>query len=302
MDWWGFRTNGEPVEAVEALRGAFGTSSVEMRVRAGGHMGYTSSADVMLGDMRVGLMAWGGVHQRDWVSIGITGRGCEWVPDWTRAEDAVGELPGIGLRRVDLALDTRDGSVSDAVVGQAYADGEFGPPGAGRPPVIERYQSSDGGRTIYIGRRDQAKFFRGYEKGRELLKDHPGHWQGLITHIDGARVEDLYRLEVEFKPKHQRLPDDLIERRDQYFAGAYPFLGHVLRDVEPEIFVQRRERGPQLDLDAALAQVRHQYGSTLFTALAAYHGDMLAVWDRIVGSKHNGALVDAGVLRVEHEA
>ena len=84
------------------------------------------------------------------------------------------------------------------------------------------------------------------------------------------------------------------------FAGAYPYLQDVL-SVEPEVFVQRRERGPQLELAAALASIRKQYGATLFTGLAAYHGDFLAVWERVVGRKHNQALVDAGVLMVSHE-
>jgi len=149
---------------------------------------------------------------------------------------------------------------------------------------------------VEVGSREQAKFFRGYEKGRELLKNHPPG----TTHIDGVAVDDIYRCEVVYKPKNAPLPEDLIDRRDQYFAGAYPFLGQLMRDVEPEIFVQRRERGPQLALEAALAQVRQQYGTTLFTALVAYHGDFMAVWERIVGRRHNAALVEAGVLLVEH--
>jgi DNA relaxase NicK len=122
-----------------------------------------------------------------------------------------------------------------------------------------------------------------------------------VTEIDGIPLDDIYRCEVEYKPKHAPLPVDLIDRRDQYFAGSYPFLEHLL-DVEPEVFVQRRERGPQLDLDAALVQVRRQYGMTLFTALVAYQGDVTAVWDKIVGRRHNQALVDAGVLLVEHDS
>jgi hypothetical protein len=54
-------------------------------------------------------------------------------------------------------------------------------------------------------------------------------------------------------------------------------------------------------LQAALENIRHQYGSTLFTALAAYQGDVGAVWDKIIGRKHNDALVDLGVLDVEHQ-
>lgn len=298
VDWVGFRTSAEPVEALEVLRAAFGYGdALGLRTRESGWQGYDRAGDVVLDDMHVGLMAWGGEHQRDWVMVSISGRGCEWIPDWDRAQDAIGALPCMGLRRVDLALTTQDGSVSHELVVGAYEAGQFIT--RGRPPAVRHITSQGGhnsGRTVEVGSRDQAKFFRGYEKGRELLKNHPAG----TTHIDGVRVEDIYRCEVEYKPKNSPLPEDLIDRRDQYFAGAYPFLGQLMRDVDPEIFVQRRERGPQLDLDAALAQIRQQYGTTLFTALVAHHGDFMAVWDKIVGNRHNAALVEAGVLLVDH--
>jgi hypothetical protein len=44
-----------------------------------------------------------------------------------------------------------------------------------------------------------------------------------------------------------------------------------------------------------------QYGNSLYTALHAYAGDISAVWSKIVGYKHNQALLEAGVLLVEHE-
>ena len=153
------------------------------------------------------------------------------------------------------------------------------------------------GRTVYIGNRDQSKFLRAYEKGYELISGIQSDLD--ITHIDGVPVGDIYRLELELKPKNAPLPVDLIERRDQYFAGSYPYLQSVI-SVEPEVFQTRRERAAQLSLDAALSQIRKQYGSTLFTALTAYHGDVGAVWEKVVGKKHNQSLLDAGVLMVEH--
>ena len=206
-------------------------------------------------------------------------------------------MPEYQVRRVDLALDTKQREVTHETVWVACLDGRFSC--GGRPPKFTRILPGDptDGRTIYVGKREQAKFLRGYEKGFELAKDFP---KGEVKEIDGVPIADLYRLELELKVKHSPFPEDIIDRRDQYFAGAYPYLREVL-EVEPEIFCQRRERGPQIDLAAALAVVRHQYGATLFTALSAYHGDFFAVWERIVGKKHNQHLVDAGVLLVDHE-
>ena len=300
VDWYGGRTASEVRPTVEALKRGFAGfgDSLELQPRARGYMGYAQSADLAIGGMRVGLMAYGGESQRDWVMVSLTGKGCSWVQDWDLLEGEMSQLDDFQLRRVDLALDTVDRSVGHDLVLEAYRAGEFNT--GGRPPKCEQILPEDptDGRTVYIGTRERGKFFRGYEKGWELAKDFPRGVKPVS--IDGVPVADLYRCEVEYKAKDAVLPDDLVERRDQYFAGAYPFLQRVL-EVEPEVFVQRRERGPQLDLSAALAQVRHQYGTTLFTALMAYHGDMTAVWDQIVKRRHNMTLVDAGVLLVEHE-
>ena len=135
---------------------------------------------------------------------------------------------------------------------------------------------------------------RWWEKGREVLA-------GTIYEvIDGVRMEDWYRVELEAKAKDGPLPDDIIDRRDQYLAGSYPYLQTLLADVEPEIMVNLRERVPQLDLAVVLENVRRQYGRSLFTALVAHGGDIGEVWSRIVGREHNPDLLRAGVLLVEH--
>jgi hypothetical protein len=53
---------------------------------------------------------------------------------------------------------------------------------------------------------------------------------------------------------------------------------------------------------ASLYQIRRMYGTTLFTALAAYGGDVGAIWEKIVGKEHNQRLVDAGVLMFDHDS
>ena len=65
--------------------------------------------------------------------------------------------------------------------------------------------------------------------------------------------------------------------------------------------IRRPEREAQADLALALENVRIQYGSSLYTALMAYGGDIFAVWEKIVGDKHNQQLIEAGVLLVDHE-
>lgn len=299
IDWLGFRTQSEIPAAIEALRGAFGSvgGAVRVKHRKGGWQGYRQSADLCLNDMHIGLMAYGGENQKGWVSVNLSGRGCEWIRDWEEAEDSLTSLPAYESRRVDIALDTFKREVTHEIVVDAYRSGLFTT--NGRPPKMNQILPEDpkDGRTVYIGQREQGKFLRAYEKGYELTKDTRGNLD--ITHIDGVNVADIYRVELELKPKVSPLPLDVIDRRDQYFAGAYPFLQNVT-ECEPEIFRQKREAGPQRDMQAALAQIRYQYGSTLFTALAAHAGDVGAVWDKIVGFKDNETLLQRGVLMVDH--
>jgi phage replication initiation protein len=268
---------------------------MRVQARSAGWQGYESSAEIGLLDMTVGLMAWGGERQKGWKYVGLPGRGCEWIDDWDLAQESLEGLPQYEHRRVDIALDTFQREVTHQSVIDAYRAGLFIT--SGRPPKFTRIESErpEDGRTCYIGSRERDKFLRGYEKGLEMA-------QGTtLTHIDGVPIQDIYRLELELKAKTSALPVDLIDNRDQYFAGAYPYLQSVLADVQPEILVMRRERGPQLDLARALAVIRRQYGNTLFTAAVAHHGDFGAVWSKVVGNKHSEALLRAGVLLVDHE-
>jgi phage replication initiation protein len=248
--------------------------------------------------MGLGLVAWGGKGQKGWVHASLTGRACEWL-SLDAAQEEFCALPEYEARRLDLALTTTDGSIKHETVLDAYRCGGFQTSSGGRPPSCRQIlpETPEEGRTIYIGSRERDKFFRAYEKGFELAR---GLRDVEDLRIGGVPIADIYRLELELKAKTAPLPPDLIDRRDQYFAGAYPFTQSVL-DVEPELLVMQRERGPQLDLARALANVQRQYGATLFTALVAHHGDIGAVWAKVVGSDHSRPLLEAGVLLVEHE-
>lgn len=124
---------------------------------------------------------------------------------------------------------------------------------------------------------------------------------GQITHIEGSPIADIYRCEVELKAVTTDIPWEVVERRDQYFAGAYPFCAEVLPNVEVDILKRRPEREAQTTLATSLENLKIQFGPTLFTALMAYHGDITAVWDKIIGGHHNQSLIESGVLLVDHE-
>lgn len=280
----------------------FGPSGTLLRLNhlPRGILGFQQGATINIGDMPVGRMDYGGESQRGWVRTDLTGKGCEWVQDWDSL-DAVEALPAAEIRRLDIALTTWNGEMTHEQVVAAHTAGRFT---NRRPPALRQIISSDpkAGRTCEIGTRERSdKFMRCYEKGRELA-NKAGPKAGFeITAIDGHPVEDIYRCEVEFKATGAQIPWEVIERRDQYFAGAYPFCADILPNVEADILQRRPQRAPQIDLAAALENCRIQYGPTLFTALHAYHGDLGAVWDKVIGKDHSQSLLEAGVLLVDHD-
>lgn len=299
IDWLRFRAKAEPRDVLESMRPMFGELGKELRLSHldRGILGFQQGAAVILMDMPIGRMDYGGEAQRGWVRTDITGKGCQWVRDWTEA-DAIQDIPSAELRRVDVALTTWDGEVTHERVVKSHTDGAFCT--KGRPPELRQITSSDprAGRTCYVGKREASnKFGRFYEKGFEMAAQHGGG----ITHINGKAVEDIYRCEVEFKAESQDIPWQILQRGDQYFAGAYPFCSSVLPGIEADILMRRPERESQASLKAALTNCRTQFGAILYTALHAYHGDIGAVWDQIIGEHHSQPLIEAGVLMVDHE-
>lgn len=300
IDYLTFRTQAQPKQALEALRPMFGTLGPDLRMKPleRGAMGFQQASQIVFADMPVARLDYGGESQRGWVRASMSGKGCEWVQDWAAAQE-IEALPSAELRRLDIALTTWQGQVTHDRVVQAHADQRF--TYFGRPPALQQITSSDtrAGKTCYVGKRTLDKFFRGYEKGFEMASKMPR--SGICTHIDGHKVEDIYRCEIEFKSGSTNIGWDVIERRDEFFAGSYPFCAELLPEVDADILQRRPERAPQTDLAAALANCKIQYGSILYTALKAYHGDMTAVWDKVFGDHDNEALIEAGVLLVDHE-
>ena len=301
IDWLRFRVQTEPRDVFEALKPVFPQHAKLFNLKhlERGIMGFQKAANICADDFVIGRMDFGGESQRGWVRVDIPAKGCEWMQfdDLSSLE----ELPNAQIRRLDVALTTWDAEVGHDMVVKAHQEGRFIT--RGRPPVLTQIVSSSerAGRTCYVGQREKAdKFARCYEKGYEMAAKVPtyGH---TVTHIEGHPIEGIYRCELELKAVNADIPWEVIERRDQYFAGSYPFFGDVLPGVDSDILIRRPERAIQSSLALSLENCRTQFGPTIYTALAAYHGDIMAVFDKVVGKHHNQALIEAGVLLVEHD-
>ena len=228
-----------------------------------GWMGYSDSADVDIG----GIVAWGGESQRGRVFVSLMGVACSLCTDWLGLAAWLEEV-GARISRVDLAHD--DMESANYSVDRALADyeaGYYNPARAGNPPACKFISSGEWGkrpaRTLNVGKRENGKMVRIYEKGQQLQDaEHP----------------DWVRIEVELRAKDRVIPYDVLLNPDTYVAAAYPALGWISA-IKTLIKTARRIAEKTLDQYTQWAQ--RQVGRVVH-ALATFHGgDMFAVIDRI---------------------
>jgi len=209
-----------------------------------GALFYQCSYD--LGD-KFGLICHGG--QNNTVLIQLNGTGCAAAANgWERRMyDFLNSADRPTITRVDLAHDDYEGDqFNPDALAQAFDDGLFDVRGH-RPHFEQRgnWRNPNGeGRTLYIGKRTSSKFFRGYEKGRQL-GDPDSKWM---------------RLEVEFKSCDRIIPHDCLLYPHEYFAGAYPLLSTVCERVSRILTTQRTV---QASYERTKRWLKHQCGAAL---------------------------------------
>jgi DNA relaxase NicK len=142
----------------------------------------------------------------------------------------------------------------------------------------------------------------------EILQKHVPAWmRAEVTGLDfnghgRAAVEDVYRVEVEFKEADGKvLPWPMLVERDSYFSGAYPFCASLLPGA-PERKVQAMpDFGAKMALLTQLEHARRAYGAIFRTAIEAFGGDRDLVLSMVTADKPSERLIQAGVLTVEHQ-
>lgn len=315
IDWLKFRCKLTPFELLELVRPAFGTVGEMLEIRTGAKPrdGWSFAAQLVIPDHTIAHIDYGGDSQRGWVRFDMPGKGCEWVQDWAAFEALGMGLAECDIKRLDIAFTTSDPSVvSDALVLAAFDAGMFCC--GGRPPAMRSIISSDpcAGKTRYIGNRKSHKFLRCYEKGWELLKDLPECAEFLrkpgvamaVDHLGVVNAADLYRVELELKDVDKYIPWSAIGRRDEVFAGSYPFCAALLPDAPHFVMHEIPSFKPRAALLEALGNAFRSYGGTWKAAHIAYGGTdaaLLALAREMLADEPSPRLVDAGVLTVDHE-
>jgi DNA relaxase NicK len=175
----------------------------------------------------LGYVAWGGNRNadgEDTMCIHLTGQACESInlqdaQDGDTWANLVAVLQDFTCKitRVDIAYDDLDGDQGGvaAAVGW-YKQGLF--TNGGRPPSLCQHGNwIDGhGRTLEIGKRENGKLLRIYEKGHQL----------------GDRKSRWVRYELELRSVDRVIPAAALLCLDELLCGSYPAMNFV-RCVKP---------------------------------------------------------------------
>ena len=225
--------------------------------RRGGFSGYRYSAKLLCNGTQAGLVAWGAENFGYYVSF--SGTGCAAI-QMDVLHKALNQMPDVRLTRVDIAFDDLQGSITVPYLREQYENGAFITRGA--PPSYSYFESGslvtsaetkkygvvpDGGRTLYVGNRQNGKLFRGYEKGKQLKS---------------IEYPDWVRLEIQLGNKSRVIPFDILIDSDPYFVGAYPALAAVLNTVEPIIIPISRVVA-HASFERFIDHAKNQYGKFL---------------------------------------
>lgn len=312
VDYVKFRAQNNHFEVLEAIRPFFlARDLLEYGPEQQGKDGWEKRRPLMLADLTIAWVDYGGESQRGWLRFDMPGAGCGWVEDWQGIATLYKSLPGAELRRVDVKLDFFDGSVTHDLVLSAYEQKKFKREGVGRNPKMRKVEGGSvcDGKTIYIGSRESAKFIRCYEKGWEMLSKvgFPEQYKkpDLVVDFEDGHgplpVADRYRVEVEFKAVDGlAVPWPVLVDSDAYFAGAAPFCASLV-SVAPRRAAQDfpSEFLPKATLAMQMEHCRKAYGGLLRTLVELY-GDTpeakVRLFNELMGFSPSERLIKDGVL------
>jgi DNA relaxase NicK len=247
-----------------------------------GWQGYPRSAQLMQRGENIGLVAWGAPHGRNFISF--SGAACKHWTDYhvELVQNMLLQVRG-RITRIDYALDFYYGEVTYDDAEKALAAGEFQMKQGGRRPAVDRHASEGSygnmGRTLYVGASKSSKRICIYEKGLEQFGKLPAKWledkteldvvsyriDGSVGCVGDVSVIDWLRAEVRYTNEDRDLDFDeyaMLFRRDEFFAGAYPFCARVLGmtdGVRPAMRLTETEA----EIEKMKLNARNSYGSLI---------------------------------------
>lgn len=241
-------------EITTVLSGIFGSDFSDATYNGKGIHFYKYGFSIGSNDAKLGTIAIGG--QNNTVLIMITGTGCQYADNYwehnlynfLKDENTVNPK----LTRIDLAHDDFEGIYSSPeIADEADSQGMFAL--TNRMPTVQHLgdwkRPTGAGRTLQVGKRENGKLYRGYEKGKKF-----------------GDVDSLwFRSEVEFGTAGRHLPFEMLISPTQYFAGAYPFCLELVEHAKGEILdtvsrVPCTKKEAEISLNKSIQIWKHQAG------------------------------------------
>lgn len=262
-------------------------------VFCGGMNGYTNGFKLFTPDgLSSGHVSFGG--NRDTFCIDITGVGCSYLFDNVRRKfhDARDMTPSIlhfwlsgvlkvtTLKRLDLAIDFRDGLVVVDDARKAYKIGAFRR-STGKYPQYKDVISGDLdgnilGDTFYVGTRKSLNMWRVYDKALQLG-------------IDAKWV----RAEVELKDVHV----DILLDIESYYSGMCEFASSICcAPKSKKLPVFSKVKKAACHILSKTNHFRNQYSRSLHALLTYFQGDLSAVFGLLMRQEDIDDLVIHEVL------
>lgn len=204
-------------------------------------------------DAKLGTIAVGG--QNNTVLIMITGTGCQFADnywEYNLYDFLKHDAKRAKLTRIDLAHDDFEGAYSSPeIADEADSQGMFAL--TNKMPTVQHlgdWKRPTGlGRTFQVGKRENGKLYRGYEKGKKF----------------GDADSPWFRSEIEFGTAGRHLPFEMLISPTEYFAGAYPYCLELIEHAKGELFdkvsrVPCTKKEAEISLEKSLAIWKHQAG------------------------------------------
>jgi DNA relaxase NicK len=238
-----------------------------VRERGQGMFGYSRSWDLYFNGQSIGVAASGAKNGGCYVSL--TGKGCSLI-DFEMLHAEIKGFPNIRITRSDFAFDDYEGRFSVATARKMYINRSFS--SGGRYPEYQYFEGGcldDRGKkrrgklkntlgsTFNVGKRENGKMIRIYEKGKQL----------------GDKLSKWVRWEVELRSSNREIPLWVMLKPADYFAAAYPataFISEYQIDVQPTV-VMTKKRTVVMTYERALDSL-HRVGGALINVMRESKG------------------------------
>lgn len=254
IDWFSFTFDGDLIDGNPgAVFRGFLQQWLESPIcgdEGNGLHGFSHSVNyqtVRFGQLvQVAVVAWGGVNQKNKVYISINGAGCSLINDWRKPKRFV-ESVDATITRIDVAVDALQGEFTLDTAQSWYENKGFN--AGGRRPLYsvagDWLTPTGAGRTFYVGKRQNGKYCRIYEKGKQL-----GNRDSLWT-----------RFEVEMHNTDREIPYDILAKPSEYFSGAYPCCEGLVKHGAQRIKTLRAEH--EISLEHLVIHCKSSYGKLI---------------------------------------